>query len=69
MLMMVALGATSLMWMTVIALIVLTQKLLAPKAVVDVPIALIIVALGAVILAVPSWVPGLVHTMQPTTSM
>jgi predicted metal-binding membrane protein len=45
----VALGAMSLAWMSVVAVVVLAQKLLAPRAAIDVPLALAIVALGVVV--------------------
>ena len=46
MLMMVALGAMSLTWMAVTAGVVLLQKLLPPRPVIDVPVALAIIGLG-----------------------
>jgi predicted metal-binding membrane protein len=46
MLMMVALGAMSLTWMAATAGVVLLQKLLPPRAVIDVPVALAIIGLG-----------------------
>jgi len=46
MLMMVALGVMSLTWMVVTAGVVLLQKLLPPRAVIDVPVALAIIGLG-----------------------
>jgi predicted metal-binding membrane protein len=52
MVVLVALGVMSLTWMGAIAGVVLAQKLLAPTAVVDVPVALGIVALGVVALPV-----------------
>jgi len=52
MVVLVALGVMSLTWMGAIAGVVLVQKLLAPAAVVDVPVALGIVALGVVALPV-----------------
>jgi hypothetical protein len=45
--------------MAVVAAVVLAQKLLPPKAVVDVPVALAVVALGIVVAVAPSWAPGL----------
>lgn len=57
MLMLVVLGLMSVTWMLVIALLVLVQKLLPPKAAVDVPVALAIVTLGILIVVAPSWVP------------
>ena len=58
MLMLVALGAMSVTWMSVIAVLVLAQKLLPAKAVIDVPLALAIVGLGIWIVIVPSSVPA-----------
>lgn len=49
--MLVALGVMSVAWMTVIAVIALAQKLLPPKAAIDVPLALAIVGLGVLILS------------------
>ncbi len=72
MLMLVALGAMSLTWMAVITGVILAQKLMAPRAVIDVPVALAIAALGIAILVDPSSVPGLVptmHSMHPMPSM
>lgn len=63
MLMLVALGVMSIIWMSVIAVLVLAQKLLPPKAVIDVPLALAIVGLGILIVVAPSSVPGLTPTM------
>jgi predicted metal-binding membrane protein len=58
----VVLGTMSVTWMAVIAVVVVAQKLVPARAIVDVPLALAIVGLGAVILATPSWVPGLMPT-------
>jgi predicted metal-binding membrane protein len=55
MLMQVALGIMSLTWMYVIAVLVLAQKLLPGNSIIDVPLALAIIA--------PSSVPGLMPTM------
>jgi predicted metal-binding membrane protein len=63
MLMLVALGVMSLMWMIVIAVLVLVQKLLPAKAAVDVPVALAIIGLGVLTIMAPSWIPGLVPPM------
>jgi len=59
MLVFVALSVMSVTWMFVIAVIVLAQKLLPAKAALDVPLALAIVGLGILIVAAPSYVPGL----------
>ncbi len=63
MLMLVALGVMSITWMSVITVLVLAQKLLPPKATIDVPLALAIIGLGVVIVAAPSAVPGLTPPM------
>jgi len=63
MLMLLALGAMSLIWMSVVAVLVLAQKLLPPKAAVDVPLALAILGFGIWIVLAPSSVPGLVPAM------
>ena len=63
MLMLLALGAMSLIWMSVVAMLVLTQKLLPAKAAVDVPLALAILGFGIWIVLAPSSVPGLVPAM------
>ena len=63
MLMLVALSVMSVTWMSVIAILVLAQKLLPAKAAVDVPLALAIVGLGIWIVLAPSSVPGLVPPM------
>jgi predicted metal-binding membrane protein len=63
MLMLVALGIMSVTWMSVIAVLVLAQKLLPVKAAIDVPLALAIVALGILIVIAPSSVPGLTPPM------
>jgi len=59
MLMLMTLGVMSVTWMTVIALVVLAQKLLPAKAGVDVPLAVAIVGLGILIIIAPSSIPGL----------
>jgi predicted metal-binding membrane protein len=46
MVMLVALGAMSVTWMALVAALVLAQKLLPPRAAVDVPVAAAIVVLG-----------------------
>lgn len=63
MVMLVALGAMSLTWMLVIAVLVFVQKLLPAKPAIDVPVAMAIVALGILIIAAPTLVPGLMSTM------
>ena len=63
MLMLVALGVMSVTWMSVIAVLVLAQKLLPPRTAIDVPLALAIVGLGIVIVLAPSSVRGLMPSM------
>ncbi len=63
MLMLVALGAMSVTWMTVIAVVAFAQKLLPARAAIDVPRALLIVGFGALVLIAPSSVPGLLPPM------
>jgi predicted metal-binding membrane protein len=59
----VALGVMSVAWMSVIAALVLAQKILPAKASVDLPLALAIVELGILIVVAPSSVPGLTPPM------
>ena len=59
MLTLVALGVMSVTWMSVIAIVVLAQKLLPANAAVDVPLALAIVALGVLLVIAPASVPAL----------
>jgi predicted metal-binding membrane protein len=63
MLMLVALSVMSVTWMSVIAVLVLAQKLLPAKAAIDVPLALAIAGLGILIVIAPSLVPGLMPPM------
>jgi len=63
MLMLVALGVMSVTWMSVIAVLILAQKLLPPTAAIDVPLGLAIVGLGILIVIAPSSVPGLTPPM------
>jgi len=63
MVMLVALGVMSVTWMSVIAVLVLAQKLLPAKAAIDVPLALAIVGLGILIVAAPASIPGLTAPM------
>jgi predicted metal-binding membrane protein len=59
MLLLVALSVMSVAWMSVLAVVVLGQKLLPAKAVIDLPLALAIIGLGLLILIAPTAVPGL----------
>jgi predicted metal-binding membrane protein len=63
MLVLVALGIMSVSWMSVIAVLILAQKLLPAKAAIDMPLALAIVGLGILIFIAPSSVPGLAPPM------
>ena len=63
MLMLVAVSIMSVIWMSVITVFVLAQKLLPPKVAVDMPLALAIVGLGILIVIEPSLVPGLMPPM------
>ena len=64
MLMLVALGIMTVIWMSVIAVLALAQKLLPAKAAVDVPLALAIVGLGIWIIIAPWSLPGLMPPMM-----
>jgi predicted metal-binding membrane protein len=63
MVMLVALSVMSVIWMSVIAVLALGQKLLPARAAVDVPLALAIVGLGVLIVLAPASVPGLMPPM------
>ena len=57
--MLVVLGVMSVTWMSVIAVLVLAQKLLPAKTAIDLPLAVAITGLGVLIVITPSLVPGL----------
>ena len=61
--MLVALGVMSIPWMAVIAVLVAVQKLLPPRAAIDVPLAVAITGFGVLIVLAPSAVPGLTPPM------
>jgi predicted metal-binding membrane protein len=63
MLVLLALGVMSITWMCVLAVLVVAQKLLPANAAIDLPLALAIIGLGALILISPSSVPGLAQPM------
>jgi predicted metal-binding membrane protein len=63
MVMLLALGVMSITWMCVVALLVLAQKLLPPRAFIDAPLALTIIAVGVIVVVAPSSIPGLTPTM------
>jgi predicted metal-binding membrane protein len=65
MLVQVTAGVMSVAWMAGIGCLITAQKLLAPRAAVDVPVALALASLGIVIIIVPSAVPGLMPAMPP----
>jgi predicted metal-binding membrane protein len=58
MLVLVAMSVMGVPWMSVIAVLVLAQKLLPAKAAIDVPVALAIVGFGILIVIAPSSVPA-----------
>jgi predicted metal-binding membrane protein len=53
MVMLLALGAMSVIWMVVVAVLVLVQKLVPLRPAIDVPVALAIVAVGVVTVVTP----------------
>jgi predicted metal-binding membrane protein len=61
--MLVALGVMSIAWMAVITVLASAQKLLPPRAAVDLPVALAITGLGILIIVAPAAVPGLIPPM------
>jgi predicted metal-binding membrane protein len=63
MVVLLALGAMSVTWMVAVGAVALAQKLLPPTAVIDVPLASAIVALGVVAAVAPSSIPGLTPPM------
>jgi predicted metal-binding membrane protein len=58
MLVLVGLGVMSVTWMSVVAVLVLAQKLVPAKAAIDMALALAIVGFGVLIVTAPSSVPG-----------
>jgi predicted metal-binding membrane protein len=64
MLILVAVSVMSVTWMSVIAVVVLAQKVLPAKAAIDAPLALALVGLGALIVITPSTIPGLTPPMS-----
>jgi predicted metal-binding membrane protein len=63
MVMLLALGVMSITWMCAVAALVLAQKLLPPRAFIDAPLALTIIAIGILAVVAPSSIPGLTTTM------
>jgi predicted metal-binding membrane protein len=68
MVMLLALGPMSIGWMAAIAAIAIAQKLLPPRAAIDLPVTAAIVALGILILVHPASVPGLMPTHSAAMS-
>jgi len=62
--MLVAVGVMSITWMSVIAVVVLAQKLMPAKAAIDVPLALAIAGIGIWIIIAPWPAPGLTSPMM-----
>jgi predicted metal-binding membrane protein len=50
-------------WMSVVAVIVVAQKLLQPRLLIDVPVAFAILGLGVAMIVAPSLLPGLMPSM------
>src|SRR5262245_25303645 len=63
MVMLLALGGMSIAWMGVVATVVLVQKLLPARAVIDASLAVAIVVTGILVAVAPSSIPGLTPTM------
>ena len=63
MVVLLALGLMSLTWMAVITVIVLVQKVLPARALMDLPLAAAIVGFGLLIIITPSSIPGLMPPM------
>jgi predicted metal-binding membrane protein len=63
MLMLPALGLMSVVWMSIVAVLILGQKLLPPRASVDLALAVAVIALGVLVVLAPSAVPGLAPPM------
>src|SRR5262249_61696020 len=63
MVMLLALGVMSIAWMGVVATVVLVQKLLPPRAVIDASLAVAIVVTGIPVGVARSSIPGLTETM------
>jgi predicted metal-binding membrane protein len=63
MVVLLAVGVMSIAWMGIVAALILAQKLARPRAVIDVPLALAIVAGGILVVLAPSSIPGVTPTM------
>jgi predicted metal-binding membrane protein len=65
----VVVGVMSVAWMAVIAVVIVAQKILPTRGVIDIPLAFAIVGLGILILADPSTIPGLIPPTVSTPMM
>jgi predicted metal-binding membrane protein len=63
MVLLLALGVMSVAWMSVVAVLILGQKLFPPRASIDAALGLAIVALGILVILAPPAVPGLTQAM------
>jgi predicted metal-binding membrane protein len=63
MVMLAAVGVMSIAWMAAVGAVVLVQKLLPRTALVDVPLAAVLVGLGIAIVLTPASIPGLMPQM------
>lgn len=63
MVVLLALGVMSVVWMTTAAAVMVVQKILPARAPLDVAVALAILGLGALVVAAPTVVPGLTASM------
>jgi predicted metal-binding membrane protein len=63
MLILVALGVMNVAWMSILTVLVVAQKLVPARAALDVPVALAIAGLGALVIIAPASVPGLIPPM------
>jgi predicted metal-binding membrane protein len=63
MMLLLALGVMSVAWMSVVAVLILGQKLLPPSASIDTSLGLAIVVPGILVVLAPAAVPGLTQAM------
>jgi predicted metal-binding membrane protein len=61
--MLVVVGVMSLVWMSVLTVIIAAQKLLPSRAALDVPLAVALIGLGVWIIVAPASIPGLIPPM------
>jgi len=59
MIVLLAVGVMSLLWMGIVAVLVVAQKLLPPRPLLDIPVALALVGIGIAIAAATSSIPGI----------